>query len=49
MSNGSSWKGYYFHINVHLLFVTDNIRYYCPRYHHILLGLRFSYHLNLTI
>nr|DAJ62616.1 MAG TPA: hypothetical protein [Caudoviricetes sp.] len=45
MSNGSSWENYCFHINAHLLFVTDNIRYYCPRYQHYPLGLSLSYQL----
>ena len=32
-SVGGSWSNYCFHFNAHTLVVTDNIRYYYPRYY----------------
>lgn len=37
MSVGGSWRDYCFHLNAHPLCSTDSIRYYYPRYYHILL------------
>ena len=45
---GSSWRDYCFHFIAHPLCVTDDIRYYHPRYYHIF-RLRLHRYIPLII